>query len=93
MSLYRKNLSSSLTIQSAGFFPGCKQRIFGWVGFDGEFEKEIIGGGDEEGEIGGVEPRFGLVGGEEHGHAVVDGADELVGGGGEDGEGFQRAIG
>ena len=36
---------------------------------------------------------FGLVGGEEDGHAVVDGADELVGGGGEDGEGFERAVG
>jgi len=36
---------------------------------------------------------FGLVGGEEDGHAVVDGADELVGRGGEDGEGFQRAVG
>ena len=36
---------------------------------------------------------FGLVGGEKDGHAVVDGADELVGGGGEDGEGFQRAVG
>ena len=36
---------------------------------------------------------FRLVGGEEDGHAVVDRADELVGGGGENGEGFQRAFG
>ena len=40
-----------------------------------------------------MEPTFGLVGGEEDGHAVVDGAEELVGVGGEDGEGFQLAIG
>ena len=35
---------------------------------------------------------FGLVGGEKDGHAAVDGADELIGWAGEDGEGFQRSI-
>ena len=70
-----------------------EERIFGRVRLDGEFEEEILGGGDEEGGIGGVEPMFGLVGGEEDGHAVVDGADKPVGRGGEDGEGFKRAVG
>ncbi len=35
---------------------------------------------------------FGLVGGEENGHAAMDGADELIGCTGEDRESFQRAI-
>jgi len=36
---------------------------------------------------------FGLVGGEEDGHAAVNGADELIGCTGEDGESFPWAIG
>ena len=36
---------------------------------------------------------LGLVGGEEHGHAAVNGADELIGRAGEDRESFQRALG
>ena len=35
-------------------------------------------------------PGFGLIGREEDGHAAVNGADELIGRAGEDGEGFQR---
>lgn len=35
---------------------------------------------------------FGLVGGEENGHAAVDGADELIGCTGEDRKSFHRSI-
>jgi hypothetical protein len=28
--------------------PKLEQRIFGWFGFDGEFDEEIFGGGNQE---------------------------------------------